>query len=307
MSLLTVRHLTVYRYSKPVGLGEHRMMFRPRESHDLKLLKAKLEIKPAPASLRWLHDVFDNSVAVATFDGSTSELRFDSTVTLEHLETTLPDYPLEDYSKTYPFHYSEDELPNLSRALVHHYPSDDVRRWAVQFLDPSGTTGTIDLLRSMTLGIRNDFLYARRSEKGVQSPSETLDSRRGSCRDFAVLMMEAVRSLGLAARFVSGYIYVPHRDVGGTAAGVLGGGSTHAWMQTYLPGAGWIDFDPTNSIIGNRNLIRVAVAWDPQQVLPLWGTFVGAPASFLGMDVTVSVTEKSPKSELSPADQPKFW
>jgi len=301
MSLLTVRHLTVYRYSKPVGLGEHRMMFRPRESHDLKLVKAKLEITPAPASLRWLHDVFDNSVAVATFDGSTSELRFDSIVTLEHLETTLPDYPLEEYSKTYPFRYSEDELPNLGRALVHHYPSDDVRRWAVQFLDPSGTTATMNLLRSMTLGIKKDFLYTRRSEKGVQSPSETLDSRRGSCRDFAVLMMEAVRSLGLAARFVSGYIYVPQRDGGAT----LGSGSTHAWMQTYLPGAGWIDFDPTNSIIGNRNLIRVAVAWDPQQVLPLWGTFVGAPSSFLGMEVTVSVREKSPKS--LPADQPKFW
>jgi transglutaminase-like putative cysteine protease len=301
MSLLTVRHLTVYRYSKPVGLGEHRMMFRPRESHDLKLLKTKLEITPAPASLRWLHDVFDNSVAVATFDGSTSELRFDSTVTLEHVETMLPDYPLEEYSKTYPFRYSEDELPNLGRALVHHYPSDDVRRWAHQFLDSSGDTETMSLLRFMTLGIKQDFLYTRRSEKGVQSPSETLDRRRGSCRDFAVLMMEAVRSLGLAARFVSGYIYVPHRDGGGT----LGSGSTHAWMQAYLPGAGWIDFDPTNSIIGNRNLIRVAVAWDPQQVLPLWGTFVGAPASFLGMDVTVSVTEKSPKS--LPLDQPKFW
>jgi transglutaminase-like putative cysteine protease len=302
MSLLTVRHLTVYRYSKPVGLGEHRMMFRPRESHDLKLVKAKLDITPAPASLRWLHDVFDNSVAVATFDGSTSELRFDSTVTLELLETALPEYPLEEYSKTYPFCYSDDDLPNLGRALVHHYPSNDVGRWAVQFLDPSGTTGTMNLLRAMTLGIKKDFVYTRRSEKGVQSPSETLDSRRGSCRDFAVLMMEAVRSLGLAARFVSGYI-VPHQDGGST----LGSGSTHAWMQTYLPGAGWIDFDPTNSIIGNRNLIRVAVAWDPQQVLPLWGTFVGSPSSFLGMEVTVSVREKSPKSEMSPADQPKFW
>jgi transglutaminase-like putative cysteine protease len=302
MSVLTVRHLTVYRYSKPVGLGEHRMMFRPRESYDLKLLKSKLDITPEPASLRWLHDVFDNSVAVATFDGDTSELRFDSTVTLELLETALPDYPLEDYSKTYPFRYSDDDLPNLGPALVHHYPSDEVRRWAVQFLDPSGTTGTMNLLRAITLGIRKDFVYTRRSEKGVQSPSETLDSRRGSCRDFAVLMMEAVRSLGLAARFVSGYI-VPQQDGGST----LGTGSTHAWMQTYLPGAGWIDFDPTNSIIGNRNLIRVAVAWDPQQVLPLWGTFVGAPSSFLGMEVTVSVREKSPKNETSPTDQPKFW
>jgi transglutaminase-like putative cysteine protease len=297
MSFLTVRHLTVYRYSKPVGLGEHRMMFRPRESHDLRLLKTKLEITPAPTTLRWLHDVFDNSVAVATFDTSTTELRFDSLVTLEHVETTLPNYPLEEYSKTYPFRYSEDELLNLGRALVHHYPSDDVRRWADQFVDPSGTTGTMNLLRAMTLGIRKDFLYKRRSEKGVQSPTETLECRRGSCRDFAVLMMEAVRSLGLAARFVSGYIFVPQAgqkddDRGNDGSDVtLGGGATHAWMQTYLPGAGWIDFDPTNSIVGNRNLIRVAVAWDPKEVLPLWGTFAGAPSSFLGMDVTVSVTE----------------
>src|ERR1700733_9605292 len=148
MSLLTVRHLTVYRYSKPVGLGEHRMMFRPRESHDLRLLKTSLEIKPAPASVRWLHDVFDNSVAVATFgEDSTTELRFDSTVMLEHFETALPEYPLEEYAKTYPFRYSEDELPNLSCGLVQQYPSDDIRRWVKQFLDPSGTTGTMDLLR----------------------------------------------------------------------------------------------------------------------------------------------------------------
>jgi transglutaminase-like putative cysteine protease len=290
MSLLKVRHLTVYRYSEPVGLGEHRMMFRPRESHDLRLLKSKLNITPTPASLRWIHDVFDNSVAVATFDGETSELRFDSTITLEHVETALPDYPLEEYAKRYPFQYSDDELPNLGCALAHQYPSDEVRRWVKQFLRPSGstagTTGTMDLLRSITLGVKKDFLYKRRSEKGVQSPNDTLESRRGSCRDFAVLMMEAVRSLGLAARFVSGYIFVPQTK----AARTRGGGATHAWMQVYLPGTGWIDFDPTNSIIGNRNLIRVAVAWDPKQVLPLWGTFAGSASSFLGMDVTVSVT-----------------
>ncbi len=110
MSLLTVRHVTVYRYSRPVGFGEHRMMFRPRESHDLRLLTSKLDITPRPASLRWLHDAFDNSVAVATFDGKTTELRFDSTITLEHVETSVPDYPLEDYAQTYPFRYSEDEL-----------------------------------------------------------------------------------------------------------------------------------------------------------------------------------------------------
>ena len=297
MSFLTVRHLTVYRYSEPVGLGEHRMMFRPRESHDLRLLRSRLDITPRPAHLRWLHDPFDNSVAIATFDSSTVELRFDSLVALEHVETTLPDYPLEEDAKTYPFQYSDDELPNLGRALSHHYPSDEVRRWVEQFLDSSkkdsprkdssGKTGTMNLLRSITLGIKQHFLYTRRSEKGVQSPNETLESRRGSCRDFAVLMMEAVRSLGLAARFVSGYIFVPGAETGD----VVGGGATHAWVQVYLPGAGWLDFDPTNSIVGNRNLIRVAVAWDPKQVLPLWGTFTGAASSFLGMEVTVSVTE----------------
>lgn len=291
MPLLTVRHRTLYRYSEPVGLGEHRMMFRPRESHDLRLLATKLEITPAPATLRWVHDVFDNSVAVAAFDAQTSELCFDSTVMLEQVETKLPDYPLEDYAKTYPFSYSDEDLPNLGRALLLHYPSDEVRRWALQFLDKSGTTGTMDLLRAMTLGVRKDFRYTRRVEKGVQTPSETLQNQRGSCRDFAVLMMEAARSLGLAARFVSGYIYVPSRDTGHT----LGGGATHAWTQIYLPGTGWIDFDPTNSIVGNRHLIRVAVAWDPKHVLPLWGTFVGAASSFLGMDVTVCVTEGGPQ------------
>jgi transglutaminase-like putative cysteine protease len=200
---------------------------------------------------------------------------------------------LDEYAKIYPFRYSDDELSDLGRALVHHYPSDDVRRWVEQFLvavtkdDPSGTTGTMSLLRTITVGIKKDFLYMRRTQKGVQSPSETLESRRGSCRDFAVLMMEAARSLGLAARFVSGYIFVPVTKSNSTH----GGGATHAWMQAYLPGAGWVDFDPTNSIIGNRNLIRVAVAWDPAQVLPLWGTFTGSASSFLGMDVTVSVTE----------------
>ena len=144
------------------------------------------------------------------------------------------------------------------------------------------------LLRAMTLGIRQNFRYTERTEKGVQSPSQTLQSRCGSCRDFAVLMIEATRCLGLAARFVSGYIFVPGAD-----SGVNGGGSTHAWMQAYLPGAGWIDFDPTNSIIGNRNLIRVALAWDQSQVLPLWGTYFGTPSSFLGMEVTVSVRENA--------------
>ena len=285
MSILTVHHSTVYRYRDPVELGEHRMMFRPRESYDLRLIQTSLVIRPEPARLRWLHDPFDNSVAVATFQGTTAELRFESTVTLEHFETSLPEYSIEEYARTYPFRYSDEDFPNLERALAHHHPSVSVSQWALQFLDPSDTTSTMKILSAMTCGIRQEFRYTRRIEKGVQTPDETLRSRQGSCRDFAVLMMEAARSLGIAARFVSGYIFVP------SASGLAGGGATHAWMQAYLPGAGWIDFCPTNSIIGNRNLIRVGLAWAPEHVLPLWGTYEGSPGSFLGMDVTVNVTE----------------
>ena len=129
----------------PSDSGQHRMMFRPRESHDLKLLRTSLSITPNPSRLRWLHDVFDNSIAIAEFDGFTTELRFESIVTLQHFDTALPEYPLEEYANTYPFRYSDEDLPNLARALTRHYPGDDVRHWANQFLDPSGTTGTMKL------------------------------------------------------------------------------------------------------------------------------------------------------------------
>jgi transglutaminase-like putative cysteine protease len=289
MSILTVRHVTVYRYTEPVALGEHRMMFRPRESHDLRLMETQLDIVPQPTQLRWVHDVFDNSVAVATFSGRTTELRFDSTVTLEHIESELPHYSLEPEAATYPFAYARDDLPDLAQALQRRFPAADIDRWTTSFLPPSGSTSTITLLRAMTVGIREQFAYRRRTERGVQTPSETLRCGSGSCRDFALLMIEGVRSLGLAARFVSGYIFVPDVE----PSSMVGGGATHAWLQVYLPGAGWVDFDPTNRIIGNRNLIRVAVAWDPAQALPLWGSFIGYPSSFLGMEVAVSVVDRT--------------
>jgi len=282
---LTVRHLSVYRYSEPVRFGEHRMMFRPRSSHDLRLVTTQLLITPTPARLYWLHDVFDNSVAVATFAGRAAELRFESLLTLEHFESPLPDYSLEPYAATWPFAYTNEEASDLVNARNRQYPDREVDLWARHFLAAGGTTGTMSLLRAMTLEIKNNFSYVRRTEKGVYRPADTLRRRSGSCRDFAVLMMDAVRSLGLAARFVSGYIFVPDFDA------TQGGGATHAWVQIYLPGAGWVDFDPTNSIIGNRNLIRVAVAWNYYQALPLWGTWHGAPHSFRGLEVQVSVAE----------------
>jgi transglutaminase-like putative cysteine protease len=283
----TVRHLSVYRYSEPVEFGEHRMMFWPRSSHDLRLVATDLRITPTPARLHWLHDVFDNSVAVASFSGQASELVFESQATLEHFEAPLPDYALEPHAATYPLAYTDEEASDLVHARSRQYPDSTVEAWARQFLDPGGRIETMRLLRAMTADIKSNFQYERRVEKGVYRPGETLRRRSGSCRDFAVLMIDAVRALGLAARFVSGYIFVPDQNTT-----TQGGGATHAWLQIYLPGAGWVDFDPTNSIIGNRHLIRVAVAWNHQQALPLWGTWYGVPQSFQGLDVEVRVTEE---------------
>jgi transglutaminase-like putative cysteine protease len=288
MPVLTVRHLTTYRYKQPVAFGEHRMMLRPRDYYDQKLLEAKLMITPEPIDIRWVHDVFGNCVAVARFGGRAQELRFESVIRLEQSPTDVLDFQIEEYARRYPFTYGADEMPDLLRAVERQYldPEHEVDQWARQFLRHDSRTETTELLAAMTQAIRQNLTYVRREESGVQDPVRTLRLGSGSCRDFAVLMMEAVRSLGLAAHFVSGYLYV-HQGRR------VGGGATHAWLRVYLPGAGWVEFDPTNGIVGNHDLIRVAVARDPRQVVPVSGTWTGFPSDSLGMTVEVEVTAET--------------
>jgi transglutaminase-like putative cysteine protease len=294
--ILTVRHVTTYSYLAPVRLGEHRMMLRPRDSNDQRLLEASLDIEPRPRRLRWIHDVFDNCVGIATFSGTTTSLRVENRLTLEHTASEEPEAVLEDGARLYPFTYDPDEMPDLSRSMQRHYPdpSGELDRWVARFLNAGRPTPTGTLLMTLTYAIKESFLYQRRTAKGTQTPLETLAFRKGTCRDFATLMMEAARTLGLAARFVSGYIYVPDRD---SPERHLGGGSTHAWCQIYLPGAGWVDFDPTNGIVGSRDLIRVAVAREAGQAVPLHGYYFGNPGDEKGMEVTVDVRRLRTESE----------
>ncbi|WP_426955312.1 transglutaminase family protein [Muricoccus radiodurans] len=299
MPILTVRHVTTYRYKQPVAFGEHRMMLRPRDGHDQRLLDSRVDITPEPSEMWWVHDVFGNSVGVARFGGRAKELRFESTVRLDHRPLNALDFRLEDHARTHPFSYAHDEVPDLARSIERHYPDPDreVDRWARRFLSRDGMTATLDLLQAMTHAVKKEFTYIPRAVRGIQEPTRTLKLGSGTCRDFAVLMIEAVRSLGFAARFVSGYLYSPGHDAPrreGRGAARVGGGSTHAWVRVYLPGAGWVEFDPTNGIVGNEDLIRVAIARDPAQALPLHGTYTGFPADFLGMDVEVSVTSDDP-------------
>jgi transglutaminase-like putative cysteine protease len=294
--MLTVRHSTIYRYSNPVILGDHRMMVRPRDSHDLRLLNTRLLINPRPAALRWLHDVFGNSVAIASFHSiPTTELRILSEIDLEHFERNDPDCPIEPYAADYPFTYSVAEVPDLTRVIERQYPdpSHTLDLWSKRFVRTDGPTDTLAMLTAISRTIKREFVYVVRNEQGVQTPIETLQLGSGSCRDFALLMIEAARALGMAARFVSGYLRSP------AAAGRAGDSATHAWVQIYLPGAGWTEFDPTNGIVGNRDLIRVAVVRDPSQAIPISGTWSGVASDFLGMTVDVTVTSfEAPSNKL---------
>jgi transglutaminase-like putative cysteine protease len=290
MTILSVRHRTEYSYRQPVTFKEHRLMMRPRDSHDLRLLDTALMVAPQPSELRWIHDVFGNSILVASFSDKSDALVFESTFRAEHYPLPEEAIGIEPYARQLPFSYSAEDSADLARTneRQHADPEHEVDQWAKSHVDAVSERDTLAVLIGMTQAIKGDFQYARREEVGVQAPTETLRARSGSCRDFAVFMMDAVRSLGLAARFVSGYLY--DERLIGAAPGLIGGGATHAWLQVYLPGAGWVEFDPTNALVGGRNLIRVAVARNAAQAAPLAGEYVGDPGDFLSMNVTVEVT-----------------
>jgi len=287
-----ITHTTIYAYAKPVSFGEHRVMFRPRESHDLRVLATDLAVSPA-ADVRMIQDPYSNSVALVQPHGTATELKIVCAFTIEHAHSNNLELPLSPAAEFFPFAYSVDERFDLEHYLRPHYddPDGQLTAWARQFIRTDGPTGTRDLLVQMNQHIRDEFTYAARDDEGTQSPLATLELGTGSCRDFALLMMEAARRLGVATRFVSGYLYDPSLDQdaeeGDTA--VVGAGSTHAWLQAYLPGAGWVPFDPTNNLLGGYHLVRVGVVRDPKQAAPISGSWYGPPDAYLGMRVEVRV------------------
>ena len=290
MPRVTVIHETEYHYVQPVRLLGHRLMIRPRDSHDLRLLETKLSVSPPARHTRWAHDVFNNSVCFLAFPDSqlTDQLTVVSTLHLHHYPTRA-ELPLDPRAESFPFTYSSAEMPDLARSIERHYADPDSRvdEWARRFLTAGAPTGTLAMLTAMTQAIRAEFRYEARQAEGTNDPVLTLATGAGACRDLTLLMMEAVRSLGLAARFVSGYLYDERLMPG--ASSMVGGGATHAWVEVYLPGAGWVEFDPTNGSVAGRNLIRVSVARTPQQAVPVAGSFIGPPGAFGSMRVGVQV------------------
>ena len=287
-----ITHTTHYRYHQPVRLGEHRVMFRPRGSHDLRVLATDMKVTPEPIDIRLIQDVYSNSLALVEPQSPATELKVECSFTVEHTGTRALDLPLRDEALAYPFAYADEDRIALQHYLLPCYddPTDELTQWARQFIRSDGPTGTRELLVDMNQSIRASMLYLARFGEGVQTPYETIRLQSGSCRDFATLMIEAVRRLGYAARFVSGYLYTPWLDDG--AGAYIGAGATHAWLQVYLPGAGWIPFDPTNNLIGGTDLIRVGVARHATLASPVSGSWDGFPGDFAELFVDVQVRRR---------------
>jgi len=282
MQRYKIDHRTYYNFSGMVNLGPHILRLRPREDHELRIESTKLKLTP-PATLRWHRDVEGNSVAIATFEVAANQLIVENEVIIQQYNENPLEFLVADYATNYPFTYLPDDLVVLSPYLEATESSTRklLTAWIGTVWQPTEPIQTYTLLQRLGSHIFQTLSYRLREEPGVQTVEQTLAYGTGSCRDFAVLFMEAARCLGLAARFVSGYLHAPPSSVNY--------GSTHAWAEVYLPGAGWKGFDPTTGTIAGTDHIAVAVARLPESVPPIEGSFVGPPGA--NMDVGVWVTK----------------
>lgn len=284
MRRLQIRHVTHYEYSNSIELLPHKLLLRPREGHDIRIVSSQLEISPAH-QVKWHRDVNDNCVAVVNFLESTDRLSFLSEVVLEHYDEMPLDFIIEPRAANFPFHYDATEGADLIPYQMSIFPEDTktLRDWVSRFWRPGQTLETYGLLDNLNKGIAEAIAYQMREEPGVQSPAETLARKIGSCRDMATLFCEACRQVGLAARFVSGYLHAPRSE--------KDHGATHAWSEIYLPGAGWKGFDSTSGEIVGSQHIAVAVSRHPEAVPPIAGAFLGRIDQAAVMRVEVEVAE----------------
>lgn len=285
---LEVEHRTTFRYARPVRFGPHRLMFRPRASHDVQVISAEVVVSPA-ARIAWVLDVQSNSLTLIEPQAESAVLEITARFAVRHHGIQAAPSLIAPHAQRWPFDYSHDERRELGVMLEPQHGDPDGRlfEWMRPFLASAVRPDTRQLLVAMSQAIKADLRYEARDAEGTQSPDQTLARGAGTCRDYALLLIEACRRLGMAARFVSGYLYDPALDAAGDT--LTGAGATHAWAEVYLPGAGWIGFDPSNPGTAPTSLIRVAYASDPRQAIPLAGSWFGDAADYCGMDVAVTV------------------
>lgn len=303
--LYEVEHVTTYRYAAPVTFGEHRAMFLPRSGPYGRMLSYSAKTNLS-SRVRWIIDALSNIVTLIDIDQPGTELSFTFHMRGIHYGVVEAEaFPVEQRAEAVPVQYTPDEWQDLSGYLRPHSddPSGAVASWAKSFIVQE-QHHSVDVIRRMLDTIGGTFTYQAREAEGTQPPAETLRTRSGTCRDYAWLMIEALRRIGFACRFITGYIYDAALDAkkpGGGTPGMTGSGATHAWVQVYLPGAGWLHYDPTNRISGGTDLIPVAIARHPAQAVPLQGSWFGNAGDYLGMSVNVAIRKLKTLSEDSEA------
>lgn len=281
---MKIQHRTIYRYATPVTFNAHRLLLRPRDGFAVRVRRCDVTISPV-ASLNWAEDALGNAVATATFSAMADTLVIESEVDLDLLAPPWPVFNIASSAIRYPFVYGTEDRRDLGAMLTSGPPdgAGEVEAWARGFV-AGEETDSLSLLRDINFSIARNLVYEAREPEGTQAAHETLALRQGSCRDFAVLFAEAVRSLGFAARLVSGY----YRD---RTAGPGPLRSTHAWAEVFLPGGGWIPFDPTNAAMGGFDLVPVAIGRDMERIMPVTGTYNGPADAFLGLTVEVTLSD----------------
>ncbi len=284
MKRIRIQHSTTYSYESPVTLLPHKLMIRPRSGYDIQLEQSVLKITPAH-EIKWQRDVYGNSVAIVSFLEPTTELAIVSDLVISHYEAAPLNFVVDEKAVMFPFYFDPSERVDLIPYQTLSFPSDSaaVSEWLQPFWQPGQTIETYALLDQINQAIVKNFAYRMREEPGVQRPAETLRLKAGSCRDFATLFIEACRYFGLPARFVSGYLHCPET--------VTGHGSTHAWSEVYLPGAGWKGFDNTSGIVVGEDHIAVAVTRHPEDAPPVSGSYAGDVAVPSTMKLSVIVEE----------------
>ena len=292
-----VRHSTTYKYANPVTFGTHRAMFLPRPLRGyLVSWSAKTNLA---SKVRWVSDALSNRVTLIEFSEPGKELSFAFQFSGVHFGVRkIEEFPLEPRAEEVPVQYTPDEWTDLVTYMRPHAedPDGTVAAWAKSFV-ANNQDRTTDILQRMLDTFRDAFRYNAREAEGTQLPGETLRTKSGTCRDYAWLMIETLRRLGFACRFVSGYLYDASLD--GGDVGTTGSGATHAWVQVFLPGAGWRHYDPTNRIDAGYDLIAVAFARHPGQAIPLSGSWTGKAQDYLGMSVNVTVHKLADVSDSS--------
>jgi transglutaminase-like putative cysteine protease len=282
---VALHHITRYDYDRPVALSPHEVRLRPTSHGRTPVLSYRLSVVPTSHFVHWREDPYGNDVARFVFSERTRHLQFTVELTADLAPINPFDFFIEPYAENFPFDYDPQLREDLSAYLRVDPGSPLLAEWILRLETGAGKGpgATTRFLVSLNQALARDVAYEVRLEPGVQTPEQTLQLARGSCRDSTWLLVQILRRLGLGARFVSGYLIElkgDGRPLAGPSGREADGAGLHAWAEAYLPGAGWIGLDPTSGLLAGEGHIPLACSATPVSAAPIIGTAESARVDF---------------------------